>query len=37
MKAIDKLKEVGYKVESLETSPTYPGLGSDKMLIIKWD
>ena len=36
-KVIDKLKEVGYKVEYLETNPTYPGLGSDKMLIIKWD
>lgn len=33
--AINKLKEVGYKVESLETFPTYPG--QDKMLIIKWD
>ena len=35
--AIAKLKEVGYKVEYLEISPTYPGLGLEKRLIIKWD
>jgi hypothetical protein len=35
--AINKLKEVGYKVEASTISPTFPGLPIVNEILIKWD